>query len=292
MSSIERQILLTVAYSQQFSFPLTIREVWWRLLAPTDSFLQVTPQAFASSLFSLMLSKKLHLSQQYLYLSKQENSVSSRLNRLQTSQKKRLELQPLLAICRWIPWVCGVAITGSLAMNNADERADADVMIITENNRLWLVRPLLVLFSFLYGKRRSWNKKEENCWCLNLWLERRSLSVPFAQRSVYTAHEVIQADWQFSKGGVVREFQLANRWIRNYFYHTSRSNVGESAGLVSAGIFSQLLDLTNYLAFVLQKWYMKSHMTQERVQLSSAFFHPRDTRSLIVNNWKKVVRAL
>lgn len=292
MSSIDRQILLTIAYSQQFTFPLKIGELWWRLLAPTDSFLQLTPKAFASSLFRLMQSKKLIMNHGFLYLWRQEQTVVARLNRQLTSKKKRAELQPLLMISSWIPWVCGVAITGSLSMNNADEHADADVMIITENNRLWLVRPLLVLFSFLNGKRRSWNKEEENSWCLNLWLERRSLSVPFAQRSVYTAHEVIQADWQISKGGTALEFYLANRWVSNYFYHYQHSRIAESMEAISVVPLTQLLDLLNHLAFQLQKWYMKPHMTQERVQLSSAFFHPRDTRSLIVKNWKKILQAV
>jgi hypothetical protein len=215
--------------------------------------------------------------------------VTTREKRFPTSSQKRAELLPLLAVCRWLPWVSGVAITGSLAMNNADEHADADVMIITENNRLWLVRPLMVLFSFLYGKRRSWNKEEENSWCLNLWLERKSLSVPLAQRSVYTAHEVIQADWQLSKAGTAREFYLANRWVANYLYHYHFTSVKEQPTFITIPVLTQLLDVANYAAFQLQKWYMKTHMTQERVHLSSAFFHPRDTRSLIVKNWKKMI---
>lgn len=289
MSSIARQIVLTLAYSQQFSYPLTAKEIWLRLLAPTDDFLPVTPGVFSVSLTNLLNAKKVAASNEVLFLPGQEPSVAIRKNRFETSSQKRAELRPLLAVCRWLPWVCGVAITGSLAMNNADEHADADVMIITENNRLWLVRPLMVLFSFLYGKRRSWNREEENSWCLNLWLERKSLSVPLTQRSVYTAHEVIQADWQLSKAGTAREFYLANRWVANYLYHYHFTSVQEQSTFAAIPVLTQLLDMVNYAAFQLQKWYMKPHMTQERVSQSSAFFHPRDTRSLIVKNWKKIL---
>jgi hypothetical protein len=132
--------------------------------------MSVTPSAFTASLINLLNTKKVAVSKEFLFLPGQEHSVTTREKRFPTSSQKRAELLPLLAVCRWLPWVSGVAITGSLAMNNADEHADADVMIITENNRLWLVRPLMVLFSFLYGKGDRGTRKE-NSWCLNLWLE-------------------------------------------------------------------------------------------------------------------------
>lgn len=291
MSVIERQIILTLAYCQQFEYPLSVRELWLRLLQPQKGVGLISAKAFSEAVAKLVRGGLVSSQGAYLFLSGAKNLVETREKRSKTSQKKRQELSPLLWLCRWLPWVAGVAITGSLAMNNADEKADADVMIVTENNRLWLVRPMLVLFSFLFGKRRSWNKEEENSWCLNLWLERESLAISQKQRSVYTAYEVLQADWVISKDHVAAEFYQVNAWITQYLWTAPVLSVPNSWSWVPVPILTELLSELNKLSYLLQRWYMSAHMTKERVTLHLAFFHPRDTRNLIVTSWRKVINT-
>ena len=290
MSSIDRQVILTLSYSQQFSYPLSIKELWYRLLRTRNNS-NISIRELHSSLIRLKRSGSVVFEDGHILLTPAKNLAKRKQARLISSLKKRAELVPLLKLCELLPWVAGLAITGSLAMNNADQHADADVMIVTENNRLWLVRPILVLFSFLYGKRRSWNKEEENSWCLNLWLERDSVGIAPEQRSVYTAYEVLQADWVLSKDGLMNEFYLANRWIDGYFNRVRVPTLKESWSGLKIPILSQCFDLLNFLALKIQIWYMTPHMTKEKVSNSVAFFHPRDTKSWIVSSWRKVIKT-
>lgn len=219
-----------------------------------------------------------------------------RKKRARLSAMKLLELQPFLTFAQNIPWISGVAVTGSVSVDNADAKDDVDLMILTQANRLWLVRPLLVLFSVIKGKRRSWNKEEYNSWCLNLWLEETSLSVMPDKRSVYTAYEVCQARWLLTKANIEQRFLLANAWAGSYVPHYFETRLAEADHYSDNSgrwlLFAFLLDGINTAAYTLQRWYMQRHMTTERVGHSYAFFHPRDTKKTVVSRWKAELAQL
>jgi hypothetical protein len=180
-------------------------------------------------------------------------------------------------------------------VQNAEAKDDVDLMIIVQTDRLWLVRPVLVLFSFLCGKRRSWNHEEYNSWCLNLWLEEHSLAVHPDKRSIYTAYEVCQAQWVLDRNQAKSKFLQANEWVRpllpNYYFdivqHTTTTSRVKHNMYVNG-----FWKVFNDQAYQLQKWYMKRHITTERVGKSFAFFHPRDTKRSIFQAWKEVISSL
>jgi hypothetical protein len=122
----------------------------------------------------------------------------------------------------------GLAITGSVAVDNAKLHDDVDFMVVAAPRRLWLVRPLLLLFSQFYGKRRTWRGEEQNSWCFNLWLEPASLRIALHHHSLYTAYEVGQVDWLIEKQSIRTLFFQTNTWSREYipFFFDHRSRVG------------------------------------------------------------------
>jgi len=106
------------------------------------------------------------------------------------------------------PFVTGVAISGSLSKNYADERADIDFFIITRSNRLWIARTLMHIFkkfTFITGK--------QNLYCMNYYIDHLSLEI--AEQNIYTAIEV--ATLIPVKGESLPLFFSANRWVRNWF---------------------------------------------------------------------------
>ncbi len=56
----------------------------------------------------------------------------------------------------WIPWLKMVWIWNSIAMNCSTKESDIDLLIVTDNNRLWLVRILITLiFQILWVRKND-----------------------------------------------------------------------------------------------------------------------------------------
>lgn len=223
------------------------------------------------------------------------NAMGSQLQRvvvaqstdLDDSTKKMLVFQKieearwLLWLCRYLPWVKGVALTGSLAaLDPKSESDDLDVMMVCAQHRLWLVRPMLVIFSKLCGRRRSWNKEEPNSWCFNMWLEETALVVDKKVRNYYLANEVCQARWLINKDGTGERFLEENRWAAAWLprlHQVARLQASLSgrwgSSFTSPPPVSWILGLCNFLSYRLQLGYMKPHHTTETVQYSRALFH-------------------
>lgn len=295
MQSLKNQVVFTIAYSNVFKQPLTTAEVYKRLMSFFGSE-PITTVELERTLAQLVKDNNLSKKSGYWQLaSLSEDLAVIRARRENLSEKKIAELAPFLSFIQCLPWVIGVAITGSVALLNAEEKDDVDLMIVTSNHRLWLVRPLLVLFSFLQGKRRSWNHEEENSWCLNLWLEEQSLAVPLQRHNFYTAYEVVQALWVVDKHQVARQFLHKNNWVLQYlpeYYAQQLAVVGRTSSSQSRVFgLTQLLSGVNELAYQLQRLYMKRHMTREKVSRSAAFFHPRDTKKQIIQHLTALIRS-
>ncbi len=213
--------------------------------------------------------------------------VVSRQSGLTDSDKKMLvfkkieEAKWLLILCQKLPWIKGVALTGSLAaLDPKSERDDLDVMIVCAKDRLWLARPILVIFSRLCGRRRSWNKEEPNSWCFNMWLEETALAVDKKGRNYYLANEVSQARWLINKDGTGERFLAENVWAAAWLprlYQVAclqASLVNQWGGnFASPPPISWILSISNFLLYRLQLRYMKPHHTTETVQYSRALFH-------------------
>ncbi len=306
---IAQRILMTLAYSEQFSFPLSVRELYSRLLV---GFF-VDFNTFVETLRELQAQKLVVYIDGFLFVAglsveKMTELSGLRKQRAEYAKQKWQELEQFVSFAKRIPFITGVAVTGSLAVNNTIKDDDTDFMIVTLANRLWISRLLIIFYASISGKRRSFAKEEKNSWCFNLWVEESELQLPVGARSVYEAYEVIQAVWVLSRGGVAGRFRKLNNWTKRLVF---QGGVAQSGGgkqscdgnlkknielnvvsFFELPILSGALDLLNWLAFHFQYLYMKPHMTREKVSKSHAFFHPRDTKSEVFKNWKKVLLRL
>ena len=81
------------------------------------------------------------------------------------------------------PYVRGVAISGSLSKDFADETADVDFFIITAPNRLWIARSFLHAFkklTFLFNK--------QHWFCMNYFID--EVQPAILEKNIYTATEI------------------------------------------------------------------------------------------------------
>ena len=291
--------LLTLAYADQFSFPLTEIEIHQRLLK-----ISLSENSLKKSLGQLKKSGLVESHHQFWKLSSGRADWQIRSAREKFSQKKWQEVEELVHVIGWIPWVRGIAVTGSLAVNNVAINSDIDLMIIVEPQRLWLSRVLVSLSTLWVGKLRTWQGSEKDSWCFNLWIDDRHLGLPQYKRNLYSAYEVCQAKWVLDKVGIEKFFYQANDWVEDFlphYFHNNYSNQLAASEVKASRSQSapvlhfmgrKFLDLLNLLIFIPQYCYMYPHMSREKVSLSSAYFHPRSTKGQIYQRWYNSLQQL
>ncbi|MDZ7587103.1 MAG: adenylyltransferase/cytidyltransferase family protein [Patescibacteria group bacterium] len=183
-------------------------------------------------------------------------------------------------ILSFLPTVKLVAVTGALAMNNAGKNDDIDLMIITASNRLWLTRLLSAVLLFPH-LRKGPTLKVANKLCLNLWLDESALALN--QRNLFVAHEICQLKPLFNRHHTYQKFLTANLWYKQFLPNWTP----EKRTLPNREQGRTLMDFLNSLAFHLQYVYMKSKITRERVSKHFAFFHPRPTAKIVLQEYRR-----
>ncbi len=286
----EAVTLLTLAYADQFNFPLKTEEISQRLIKRS-----LSNRELSNSLTNLKKKKNIKKDGVFWKLNQSEVESSVRKEREVFSQKKWLEIPLILKTIGWIPWIRGVAVTGSLAVNNVLEKSDIDLMIIVQPNRLWISRILVSLSTFWTGKRRTWDGSEDNSWCFNLWLDKKNMQLPHDKRNLYSAYEVCQSKWVLDRDNIEERFLVENSWVNKllpqYFSDLEQSVFvsNKRKTVVWLPIISYLgrriLNILNLMVFGIQYSYMYSHKSRERVGLGFAYFHPRSTKFQIYQRW-------
>ncbi|MEX0896270.1 MAG: hypothetical protein WDZ94_05080 [Patescibacteria group bacterium] len=303
MHELTRQVVLAIAYSGQFDFPITSSEIWLRIDCSRLGR-QLPGKSRVLFLEVLRVLKQLAADGvvkrvgKYWVLAGGARQVSLRVRRALITQSKLAELRPLLTICSILPCVDGLVVTGSAAVNNASDEHDVDLLVITKSHTLWLVRPFLLFIALLFGKRRSWNHEEPNSWCFNLWLDESDLEINHTMRTRYLAYESLQTRWLVARGDIKQRFFTANTWICHIFPRWFALAAAQQADrqlwswdwLIFAA--RPVVMPLHILAYVAQRWYMKTHQTREKVSYTAAFFHPRDTRGMIMDGWRRQLRSL
>lgn len=229
----------------------------------------------------------------FSYLTGCEGLIYKRLLRKRISGKKIEIAKKASRILSLIPTVKMVAITGSLAMENASDESDIDLMIITKKGSLWVTRlftySLIRLFGLKTRKPNDNNQKDKLC--LNMWLDESSLV--WKERNIYTAHEIAQIVPLVNKNSVYERFLSKNKWILNYWpnsvklqdtkilrYKDTRGNfLVSSIKYLISNPFEQL-------AYQLQKSYMKRKVTREIITPTRAIFHPYDWGKVVLERLK------
>lgn len=199
---MEINILKAVAYFDVFKYPLTIQEIVDFLDVPAD-------ENNIHFCIQHLIEIKALWNVNGFYSIRNDPGLAARRrkgNELAIAHiKKSIRIAHYLY---WIPFVKGIAISGSLSKNYADENSDFDFFIITAANRLWIVRffyTILFKMATLF-RVRHW-------FCLNYFIDESGLEI--AEHNIFTAVELITL--KPVKGKAVQEaFLDANQWAYEF----------------------------------------------------------------------------
>ena len=205
--------------------PVTATQIWQCLIidsSPHDvrwgghayySFQEITATLHTSEWL------KEHLDAQWGYytLSGKIDLVSERLQRHAIAQEKWKLTVRVARFLALVPFVRGLAGSGSLAIDNTKPTSDLDLLVISRRNRIWTARlGLLIVTQFLGRRRKYWNEQAPDMVCLNHYITDGSLTMPHDIQNLYTAVQYTSLVPVFNPE-VVQQFQQANgAWIRQY----------------------------------------------------------------------------
>lgn len=261
---------LSICYHDLFDFPLTFSDlIKWN----------------ASEDLSLNRHKILVDYQDgYYFLHGRKGLVYKRALRSRISAKKMEIAKKASRVLSLIPAVLMVGVTGSLAMDNAGDESDIDLLIITRKNLLWTTRVLsyLVLKVSGFDLRKSGKNIQKDKLCLNMWMDEADLTWKKNDRNLYTAHEIAQVLPLVNKGGTYEKFLSGNAWILKYW--PNAVNIGKHNERKRKHVFrNPAFSLFEKIAFWVQYKYMKSKMTREVISPTRAIFHPQDLGKLVIS---------
>jgi len=274
MSGLNDAVLKTLVYADIFDFPLTETEIHHSLIALKP----YSPKAVHLSLLKLLASESIVMEGEFFALKGRFKLFKMRQNKAGYSGQKSIKAQRIAQKVSSIPGISAVFLTGAVAVGNADRWDDIDIMVVSRPGLLWTMRVLVQITLSVMGVRRYPGKgNHSDLICPNLFLDESSLTVPTLKQDLYTAHEVIQARFLAGDKEVAHRFLTANSWVKKFLPNIVIPNTSlpkrKSPGLIEK------------IAYRLQIYYMRSKRTRELVTPGAAYFHPRDTSSLVLKSF-------
>ncbi|MFL5739304.1 MAG: hypothetical protein ACJ75B_03735 [Flavisolibacter sp.] len=207
--SVQHDILATISYFDIFDYPLTQTEI--------TQFLQRSypNHEISQALHHLSLDNWIFKFDEFYTL---QDNYTLILRRRKGNQKARQMMHTadkIAAFLSGFPFVRGVALSGSLSKNFADENADIDFFIITAKNKLWLARTFMHCF-----KKFTFLFKKQHWFCMNYYVSESMMQI--REKNIYTATEVVTL---LPLRGIecFNQFYSENKWSAEYLpNHTMR----------------------------------------------------------------------
>lgn len=243
MSAAKENILATLAYFDIFKYPLTGGEIYLFLKNKYDQ------NDFELALKYLVASQSIYQFSNFYTLRNDHELIVRRYN----GNQKAAELIKIAAkvgdVLIKFPYVRGIAISGSLSKNFADEHSDIDLFIITTKNRLWIARTLMHAF-----KKLTFLVNKQDYFCMNYYIDEDQLEIK--EKTIYTAIEVVTLI-PLQGDTVMEQFYAANCWTREYL--PNKIMRISSAKPLNPSLFKQLFEkmLDNRLGNAIDNILMK-----------------------------------
>jgi predicted nucleotidyltransferase len=202
LSDLKKNILATLAYFDLFNYPLTMDEVFLYLPAKCDT------GNFEYALKCLVIDRLVYHFDKFYTLKNDYFVVSRRVKGNVKAAELIITAKKVSDLLIRFPYVRGIAISGSLSKNFADEDSDIDLFIITAKNKLWIARTLMHCF-----KKLTFLVNRQHYFCMNYYIDEQGLEI--REKNIYTAIEIATLI-PLHGDTVFEQFYIANSWSRSY----------------------------------------------------------------------------
>jgi hypothetical protein len=199
-SRLEQAILETFIYADIFNYPLAVDEVVRYVTIPAGA------EEVRRALEEATARGQLERANGYFALAGRGELIALRERRARLAEAKWARARRYTRLLATLPFVRMVAITGTLAVNNAEARDDIDFFVVTEPERLWLCRALVI------GIVRMARLDGDEL-CPNYFVSERQLV--FDERNYFSAREVAQMVPLYGLE-TYRRVRARNAWVDGF----------------------------------------------------------------------------
>ncbi|HEV8514547.1 MAG TPA: hypothetical protein VGQ59_14795 [Cyclobacteriaceae bacterium] len=207
-SEEEKNFVKALLYFDIFNYPLTAEEIV--RFSPT-----LINSSREESLNNLVSQKLVFKFQNFYSLQNNEGLIQRRVKGNTLAQKKMKAAKGFSRLLSWFPFVRAVMLSGSISKDYMDENSDIDYFIITEANRLWIVRTVLVALRrvLLFNSRKYL--------CTNYFVDNQNLEI--RDKNIFTAIELCTIKPMFGRS-TIEKFQAANKWVFSFLPNCKTMN--------------------------------------------------------------------
>jgi len=145
----------------------------------------------------------------YYFLSGKKALTKDRAERINRADHLHNKGKKIATMLRYVPYVKGILLTGSVAAGDAKKDADIDYLFIVKHNRIASVFLILAPIARITG--HTWL-------CPNYYISEKCLKIK--TENYYTGREILQS---IPVGGDANLFHEKNEWVEKFFPNTSVS---------------------------------------------------------------------
>ncbi len=220
-SLLEKEIYFTVFAFSLFKRPLTSSEIWQFLLklpGQNQEKIRIS-EIFQTLEKSNFLKEKIIFKNGFWTTKEKQNLLLKRQETNLLIDLKLKKLKRYLKLLRYIPFLEGTFVFGSMAIGNAKKESDFDLALIAKNGRIWSLRAFAIfIFEIFFIRKRGSEhnpKKTKNKICLSYFLSKKKMG--YFQPDYYQAINHIVLVPVFGKKELFFEFARQNQWLKDYF---------------------------------------------------------------------------
>jgi len=203
LSNLEKYLIKTLAYYDIFNYPLTAGEIYYNLSVNHTSAAEVEKLLVNMAERNLIFRKGNYyqLCNEETYITRRERGNKLAAKRLKTARR-------ISRLISGFPYVRAILLSGSLSKGFMEKNSDIDYFIVTQPNRLWLTRALLMSFKkiFLLNSRKIF--------CINYFVDLENMEIQ--EKNIFTATEIASLIPTFG-ASVYDELYNRNFWIKEYY---------------------------------------------------------------------------
>ena len=208
---INSAILKTMAFFSLYNLPLTTSEIHNLLYKyPAEE------HEVANTLTSLVYAGKL-VEKNGRYALKDWDQAQTESNKFEIEKRWR-KVDRYFWVLSLVPFLVQASIINSLAMGNADQESDIDFFVVTQPNRLYFVRSVIIAVFRLLGVYKTRNKINEQ-FCFGFYVTSNHMTL---QRVLIEGEDPLFAFWfatfaPLINANAYQNLVGANQWIYEYF---------------------------------------------------------------------------